>query len=221
MLGIQIFTVSLAGYLIGSISFAVLICKRLGVNIFDVGSGNAGATNVKRVLGAKWGNTVFALDVLKGIFAAGWPMVWMLWLSCGTADGADAMDPDFAKSVGLRLAIIGLVAAIFGHSYSIFLKFRGGKGVATTMGGLSAVMPSVLFIGLFVWVITYYKSRVVAIASILFALSLPISAYFFYSNQSSSDPRFVLAILLSILIILRHRSNILRLLSGQENSFKK
>ena len=65
MLGIQIFIVSLAGYLIGSVSFAVLICKRLGVNIFDVGSGNAGATNVKRVLGAKWGNTVFALDVLK------------------------------------------------------------------------------------------------------------------------------------------------------------
>ncbi|HBO57028.1 MAG TPA: acyl-phosphate glycerol 3-phosphate acyltransferase [Opitutae bacterium] len=221
MLGIQIFIVSLAGYLIGSVSFAVLICKRLGVNIFDVGSGNAGATNVKRVLGAKWGNTVFALDVLKGILAAGWPMVWMLWLSCGTADGADAMDPDFAKSVGLRLAIIGLVAAIFGHSYSIFLKFRGGKGVATTMGGLAAVMPPVLFIGLFVWIITYYKSRVVAIASILFALSLPISAYFFYSNQSSSDPRFVLAILLSILVILRHRSNITRLLSGQENSFKK
>ena len=221
MLSIQIFIVSLAGYLIGSISFAVLICKRLGVNIFDVGSGNAGATNVKRVLGAKWGNTVFALDVLKGILAAGWPMVWMLWLSCGAADGADAMDPDFAKSVGLRLAIIGLVAAIFGHSYSIFLKFRGGKGVATTMGGLAAVMPPVLFIGLFVWIITYYKSRVVAIASILFALSLPISAYFFYGNQSSSDPRFVLAILLSILIILRHRSNIARLLSGQENSFKK
>ena len=221
MLGIQIFIVSLVGYFIGSISFAVLICKRLGVNIFDVGSGNAGATNVKRVLGAKWGNTVFALDVLKGILAAGWPMVWMLWLSCGTAVGADAMDPDFAKSVGLRLAIIGLVAAIFGHSYSIFLKFRGGKGVATTMGGLVAVMPPVLFIGLFVWIITYYKSRVVAIASILFALSLPISAFFFYGNHSSSDPRFVLAILLSILIILRHRSNIARLLSGQENSFKK
>ena len=221
MLGIQIFIVSLVGYLIGSISFAVLICKRSGVNIFDVGSGNAGATNVKRALGAKWGNTVFALDVLKGILAAGWPMVCVLWLSCGTAVGADAMDPDFAKSVGLRLGIIGLVAAIFGHSYSIFLKFRGGKGVATTMGGLAAVMPPVLFIGLFAWVITYYSSRVVAIASILFALSLPISAYIFYGNQSSSDPRFVLALLLCILIILRHRSNIARLLSGQENSFRK
>ena len=221
MLGIQIFLVFLVGYLIGSVNFSVLICKRLGVNIFDVGSGNAGATNVKRVLGAKWGNTVFALDVLKGTLAAGWPILWLLWLSCGTADGMDAMNPDFAKSAGLRLGIIGLVAAIFGHSYSIFLKFRGGKGVATTMGGLAAVMPSVLFIGLFVWIISYYTSRVVAIASIFFALSLPISAYFFYGSQSSSDPRFVLALLLAVLIILRHRSNIARLLSGQENSFRK
>ena len=118
MLGIQIFLVSLVGYLIGSVNFSVLICKRLGVNIFDVGSGNAGATNVKRVLGAKWGNTVFALDVLKGTLAAGWPILWMLWLSCDTADGMDAMNPDFAKIAGLRLGIIGLVAAIFGHSYS-------------------------------------------------------------------------------------------------------
>jgi glycerol-3-phosphate acyltransferase PlsY len=113
------------------------------------------------------------------------------------------------------------VAAILGHSYSVFLKFRGGKGVATTMGGLLAVMPQVLLLGLLAWLISYYASKIVALASILFALSLPVSAYFFYDNSGGFDPRLILATLLALLIILRHRANIVRLLRGEENSFKK
>ena len=205
MSGIELFVVTLTGYLIGSISFAVLIAKSQGVDIFQVGSGNPGATNVKRTLGSKWGNTVFALDALKGFVAAGWPMLWL----CGSGDA------------GLRLGIVGLVAAILGHSYSVFLKFRGGKGVATTMGGLLAVMPQVLLLGLLAWLIIYYASKIVALASILFALSLPVSAYFFYDNSGGFDPRLILATLLALLIILRHRANIVRLLRGEENSFKK
>lgn len=191
--------VVLAGYLIGSISFAVIVARRQGVDIFTAGSGNPGATNVKRVLGAKWGNIVFALDALKGLLAAGWPVL--------LAGGSDA-----------KLAILGLLGALTGHSYSLFLKFRGGKGVATTMGGLLSIMPASLLIGLFVWLVVFYTSRVVAIASILFALSLPLSAAWLYQI---SGPRFLLGCILCLLIVIRHRSNISRLLQGKENSFRK
>lgn len=192
-------SVVLVGYLIGSVSFSVLIALRLGVNIFSVGSGNPGATNVKRALGAKWGNLVFSLDALKGLVAAGWPLL-------------------FFSGGEIKLAILGLLAALAGHSYSIFLKFRGGKGVATTMGGLLAIMPVALLIGLLVWLALYYASRVVALASILFALSLPISAAWLYTF---SDSRFILGCALCLLIIFRHKSNISRLLQGKENSFKQ
>ena len=191
--------VSTIGYLLGSISFAVIISKRQGVDIFKQGSGNPGATNVKRVLGSKWGNLVFVLDALKGLVAAGWPLVV------------------FPEN-GLRLAVIALIAAIIGHSFSVFLKFRGGKGVATTMGGLLAIMPITLLIGLLVWVVAFYSTKFVALASILFAFSLPISAVNLYG---SSDPRFTLSMMLCVLIFFRHRSNLRRMLKGKENSFKK
>jgi glycerol-3-phosphate acyltransferase PlsY len=185
------------GYLLGSVSFAVMVARSRGVDIFKEGSGNPGATNVKRVLGSKWGNLVFSLDALKGFVAAVWP-VWVL----GSAE----------------LGIVGLIAAILGHSFSVFLKFRGGKGVATTMGGLLALMPLVLLVGLLAWVACFYTTKVVALASILFAVSLPLAAWGFHGV---ADPRFALALLLSVLIVVRHRSNIARLRQGKENSFKK
>ena len=200
MNSINIVIVSIAGYLLGAISFAVIVAKSQGVDIFKQGSGNPGATNVKRALGAKWGNLVFALDALKGVLAAGWPRLV------------------FEGDLGLKLGIIGLIAAIVGHSFSVFLKFRGGKGVATTMGGLLAIMPAVLLIGVLVWAVIFYSTKVVALASILFAVSLPVSAYYL---SGSSDPRFALGLVLGVLIVLRHRSNIARMFQGKENSFKK
>jgi glycerol-3-phosphate acyltransferase PlsY len=193
---VSILFVVLVGYFLGAISFAVIVARSQGVDIFKEGSGNPGATNVKRVLGRKWGNITFALDALKGFVAAGWPLL---------AYGGDN-----------RLAVIGLIAAILGHSFSVFLKFRGGKGVATTIGGLLALMWGVLLIGLVVWLVVFYTSKVVALASILFAVSLPISAYFIYGPQ---DPRFYLGLILAVLIVVRHRSNIARMFSGNENKF--
>ena len=196
MSALSIFLVVVVGYLIGSISFAVIIARSQGVDIFTVGSGNPGATNVKRTLGKKWGNLTFALDALKGFVAAGWPLI---------AFGGDN-----------RLAVIGLIAAILGHSFSIFLKFRGGKGVATTIGGLLALMWMVLAIGLAVWLIVFYTTKIVALASILFAISLPVAAYFVHGSE---DPRFYLCVILAVLIVVRHRSNITRMFSGKENKF--
>lgn len=192
---VSILLITIIGYLLGAISFAVIIARSKGVDIFKEGSGNPGATNVKRILGKKWGNAVFALDALKGFTAAGLPLM---------VYGDD------------RLAVIGLIAAISGHSFSVFLKFRGGKGVATTIGGLLALMCPALLIGLVVWLIIFYTKKVVALASIFFAVSLPMSAYFIYGTE---DPRFYLGVVLALFIVVRHRSNIIRMFSGKENKF--
>ena len=192
---VSILLITIIGYLLGAISFAVIIARSKGVDIFKEGSGNPGATNVKRILGRKWGNAVFALDALKGFTAAGLPLL--------------VYHDD-------RLAVIGLIAAILGHSFSVFLKFRGGKGVATTIGGLLALMCPALLIGLVVWLIIFYTKKVVALASIFFAVSLPMSAYFIYGTE---DPRFYLGVVLALFIVVRHRSNIIRMFSGKENKF--
>ena len=192
---VSILLITIIGYFLGAISFAVIMARSKGVDIFKEGSGNPGATNVKRILGKKWGYTVFALDALKGFTAAGLPLM---------VYGDD------------RLALIGLVAAILGHSFSVFLKFRGGKGVATTIGGLLALMCPVVLIGLVVWLIIFYTRKIVALASIFFAVSLPISAYFIYDTE---EPRFYLSAALALFIVIRHRSNIIRMFSGNENKF--
>ena len=192
---VSILLITIIGYLLGAISFAVIIARSKGVDIFKEGSGNPGATNIKRILGKRWGNVVFALDALKGFTSAGLPLM--------------VYDDD-------RLAVIGLIAAILGHSFSVFLKFRGGKGVATTIGGLLALMCPALMIGLVVWLIIFYTKKVVGLASIFFAVSLPLSAYFIYGTE---DPRFYLGVVLALFIVGRHRSNIIRMFSGKENKF--
>ena len=146
----------LIGYFLGSINFAVLVAKSKGIDLFSLGSGNPGATNVKRTMGAFWGNTVFFLDFSKGYLAVFLAQYFL---------GMDGLNVDL-------IGIFGLLGGILGHSFSVFLRFRGGKGVATTMGGLLALMPWVLAIGLIVWVIVFFMTRVVALGSIVFAISL-------------------------------------------------
>ena len=188
-----------AGYLLGSLSFATLIARRHGVDIFKEGSRNPGATNVKRVLGKAAGNTVFVLDFLKGTAAALIPLL--------------AASPEYREILG----ILALLAAILGHSFSIFMRFRGGKGVAVTMGGMMALSPVVVLIGIAVWLITFFSLRYVSLASILFGLSLPISSYFL----GASHWVFGFCLLIAALIVVRHKSNIFRLKKGTENRFLK
>ena len=190
------------GYFLGSINFAVLVSKCKGIDLFTLGSGNAGATNVNRTMGSFWANTVFLLDFSKGYLAV------FLTQSILVLDG---LNYDL-------LGILGLLGAILGHSFSIFLKFRGGKGVATTMGGLLSLMPWVLVLGLVAWLIVFFSTRVVALASIVFAISLPISFYFLHDLP---DVRWIFCIVLAILIVVRHYSNIQRILLGKEHDFSK
>ena len=185
------------GYLVGSISFAVLICRAKGVNIFDVGSGNPGATNVLRSVGKSLGYTCFLLDAMKGIISVFVGKYLAMQL------GADP----------LAVGIVGLFGSIIGHSFSCFLGFKGGKGVATTVGGMFALLPEVMLIGVAIWLIVFFLFKYVSLASIVLGISLPVSALLLNEQPLSLG----LCAILALLIIIRHKSNIQRLLAGTEN----
>lgn len=205
---------AVASYLIGSISNAVIVAKAHGVDIFKVGSGNPGATNVKRSIGKTPGNLVFLLDLLKGFLVAIWPFFPFLY---------DLTATDLAPVV---LSLTGLAGALVGHSFSVYIRFKGGKGVATAMGGLLAIMAPVVVLGILVWVIVFYTFRYVSLASILFATSLPIFSLVFWKMQWAV-PRYFgqielwISVAIFLLIVIRHKSNISRLIKGTEHKFEK
>lgn len=205
MSALQILSTVLIGYLLGSIPFAVIIAKRHGIDILKEGSGNPGATNVKRVVGKAAGNLCFILDALKGVVSAAWPLVAF-------------HNTDWAVELG----VIGLVAALVGHSFSAWIRFKGGKGVATSIGGMLALCPIVILIGLIIWLIVFYTKRYVSLASLCMAASLPISAWFLGAwPYGEARIIFWITLLLSALLFIRHRSNIVRLWNGTESKFEK
>lgn len=184
-----------AGYLLGALPFGYLVAKAKGVDIFSVGSRNPGATNVRRVLGHGPGNLVLFLDAAKGALAAGWPLFYA---------GAFA---------GEGAAIIGLVAAIVGHSFSCFTGFRGGKSVATAAGGFAVVFPLGAAIAFGVFGVTLAVSRYVSLSSMLAAVTLVISAV----ALGRSMVVVIVTAAIASFVILRHRANISRLLAGTES----
>ncbi len=196
------------GYLLGALPFGWIVARAHGVDIFKAGSGNPGATNVKRVLGPRAGNTVFALDAAKGALAVGW---MPLLSACGVAICSD----DSSSQLGSQL--IGLVAAVLGHSFSVFTKFKGGKGVATAAGGLVVLMPVACLCGLGVWLISFYSTRYVSLASILAAVAVPAAS----GLLRNPWPVTAVAGAVGLFIVIRHRSNISRLLAGTEPKFVK
>jgi glycerol-3-phosphate acyltransferase PlsY len=207
MFSLETVSVVIVGYLLGSIPFGVIVAKRMGVDIFSVGSGNPGATNVLRSIGKPAGYTVFILDFVKGLLAA-------VWFKLGLV--AFSGDPN--------LALWGLPAAVLGHTYPLFTKFKGGKGVATAMGGLLGVMPGCLLIGLVSWLVIFVTTRYVAVASIGFGLSLPVCSmvsYWSFEDKSGQLSKIILSLLIMAWIVWRHRSNLKRLKDGTENRFER
>jgi glycerol-3-phosphate acyltransferase PlsY len=191
---------ALVGYLLGSLPFGYLVARAHGVDIFKAGSGNPGATNVKRVLGAKAGNTVFALDAVKGAVAAGWPLL-----------------PFFAVPDAQMAGLVGVIAAVLGHSFSMFTKFKGGKGVATAAGGLVVLIPIACLISAVVWFVTFFVSRYVSLASILAAVAVT-TATWLRGNPTSIN---IVVTALALFVVIRHRENIKRLLNGTESRFSR
>ncbi len=203
---------ALLGYLLGSVNFAVLVAKKHGIDILKEGSGNPGATNVKRVLGKGPGNLVFALDVLKGFVGAGLPYLFLRMEATPTA-----------AEIHFIICVAGLVGTLLGHCFSCFLKFKGGKGVASTIGGLLVLLPVPILIGATLWGIVFLLSRTVSLASLVLGLSLPVSCWVLplFTRLTFSPAEFWFAAAVAAFNVWTHRSNIGRLLSGTENRFVK
>lgn len=194
----------LSGYLLGSIPFGLLVGRLNGIDIRQHGSGNIGATNVLRTLGKKWGYTTFALDVLKGVLAV--VLVHFLPL------------PEAAGFTPVILKIAAGLACIVGHNFPVWLKFKGGKGVATTGGVLVALLPLAALVAVAAWVVTFYTTRYVSVASIVAAIAIPVAVW---SIERQIDPLFIFSLVVAALGIWRHRANIQRLLAGTESRFER
>ena len=192
------------GYLLGALPFGYLIAKAKGVNIFEVGSKNPGATNVRRVLGNGPGNIVLFLDAAKGALAVGlFPLIHLV---------GPQYCPTDANGL-LVLKIVGLVTSVLGHSFSCFTGFKGGKSVAPGAGGFLVLFPLGMAIGLVVFLVTLATTRYVSLASMLGGASLPFAAFSF----KQPSPVISIAAVVAAFVIYRHRANLARIRAGTES----
>jgi acyl phosphate:glycerol-3-phosphate acyltransferase len=202
----SLLTAIVGGFLCGSIPFGYWAGKLKGLDIRQHGSGNIGATNVIRVCGKGIGIPVFILDMLKG-----WLPTWYagVHLAAGTSSGT-------------TLAVLAGFAAILGHTFTPWLGFKGGKGVATATGVLIGIAPVAMLAGLAVWLVVFFTTHYVSLASMLAAVAVPVTMAVIMSRAGQWD--FVLigfGLLVAALVILRHRANIGRLLAGTESKMGK
>jgi len=209
------FTITvIAAYLLGSIPFGLVIARAHGKDLRSIGSGNIGATNVARALGKKWAYLCFVLDMLKGLL----PML-LTKLEIGNSRFG------IPTAIGLWLWIAVGCAAILGHIFPVYLRFRGGKGVATSLGvalGLWPYFTICAAAALAVWVPMVLIWRYVSLASI--AASIAFAAVLILAislipqwNFADLWPLLIAAIAIPLMVIIRHRENIKRLLAGTEN----
>lgn len=193
----------------GSLPFGYWMGRRYGIDIRKHGSGNIGATNVLRVLGKKAGIPVFVLDMLKGLL----PVVLAGWWLRRNGVGADVE--------GL-ISVLCAAAAVLGHSFTFWLGFKGGKGVATSAGALLGLAPEALLVALVVWLLVFFTTKYVALASVLSALALPLAmAVIMTLRERWNLVLLGLGVVLGVLVVVRHRSNLQRLVQGEENRFAK
>ncbi|MHC4949378.1 MAG: glycerol-3-phosphate 1-O-acyltransferase PlsY [Planctomycetota bacterium] len=199
-------------YLLGAVPFGFLIGKAQGKDLRLIGSGNIGATNAGRMLGKKWGGVCFLLDVLKGLI----PMLLVPFLV-----------NDHSSSPGMLLLwlLVGC-AAVLGHIFPIYLGFKGGKGAATSLGIVLGLWPYYTFCGIAafaIWGITLLLWRYVSLSSIIAAVSFPVLLLLSILLIDNEDwsllrlwPLVITAVLMALLIVVRHRDNIKRLIEGSE-----
>lgn len=201
----------IAAYLLGSVPFGIIIARAHGKNLRSIGSGNIGATNVSRALGSKWAYLCFLLDVLKGLL----PMS-----VTGTLIDVPSPTPTL---LSLWLAVG--CAAILGHIFPIYLKFKGGKGVATSLGVALGLWPYYTIcatLAFIIWTVVVLLWRYISLASITASITFPIALILAIVLTPGWDfanlwPLLAAAIAIPIMVIVRHRENIKRLIAGTES----
>ena len=226
----QLWLCPLIAFLLGSIPFGLIIAKAKGINIREHGSGNIGATNVLRVVGKKYGITCLVLDALKGFV----PTVIAISLirfpgiqNPMTLSGLLPHASEFPMLTAQMFQVLTGLCAILGHNYSPWVGFKGGKGIATSAGVLIALMPAAVVILIAIWGLVFLFSRYVSLASILAAGALPLVTLWGswlhgkIQNGTWNKPLFAFSIIIAVLAIWKHRSNIQRLLAGTEHRFTR
>jgi acyl phosphate:glycerol-3-phosphate acyltransferase len=200
---------SLIGYFFGSFPAGYFAGRLAGVDVRREGSGNIGATNVLRVLGKKWGYPVFAIDAFKGFAAVRVSLMLVnYWPS--------------AKPYAEYIAILTAMTCVAGHTFPVWLGFKGGKGVATSAGALTGLVPLAVPFVLVVWIIVFEISRYVSLASIVAAISLPIVVGLFARWKFVDTWALIyFSFAIMLLVLWRHRSNFSRLLNGTEQRFRR
>lgn len=195
---------SLIAYLLGAIPFAVLVSKGFhGIDVRQHGSGNAGATNVFRVLGVKSGTVVLVLDILKGVTAAN--LINLVWTEQSIV---------LAEEHPVELKIYFGVLAVVGHLYPVFTKFKGGKGIAALLGLVIAINPLLALGCVSCFILVLLLGKIVSIASIISTMMFGIFSYLIYGYD---EPILLFFGIFAVLLVLfTHRSNLVRLWHGEE-----
>ncbi|MEP6698674.1 MAG: glycerol-3-phosphate 1-O-acyltransferase PlsY [Verrucomicrobiota bacterium] len=200
---------AVVGYFLGAFPAGYFAGRIAGVDVRSEGSGNIGATNVLRVLGKRWGYTVFFIDTLKGFLAV--QLTFLL-----------ANHSAVARGHAENFAVLAAVMCILGHTFPVWLRFKGGKGVATSAGAIAGLMPLAAAAVLVTWIVTYEIFRYVSLASIMAAAALPITVALLLRWEIIHGPvLFYFALAMTILVIWKHRSNFSRLLNGTEQRFAR
>ena len=200
--------IAIVAYLIGSINFSVILSKKMaGFDVREKGSGNAGTTNMLRSVGKKAAAITLVCDILKGVVAI---LIAMI------------MNKIFKDSNGALLVQIAGVAVILGHTFPIFFKFKGGKGVATSLGVLIMSNWQIGLICLVFALILIILTQMVSVGSIAAAILYPVLTLFIPQNYIIPGNYIIYSVILAVIIVFNHRENVKRLLSGTENriSFK-
>jgi glycerol-3-phosphate acyltransferase PlsY len=195
--------IAVSAYLLGSIPTGYLVARAKGIDIRAVGSGNIGATNVFRMVGKTAGVFALIVDGLKGYAACTWLCDWVLTLL-----GGPTADTELYR-------ILAGITAVLGHNFTCWLKFKGGKGIATSAGVFFALAPLAVSIALGTWIIVFALGRYVSVASLAAAVALPAAVWL---TPNSLTLRIVTTAL-GLLAIFKHRGNIQRLLNGTEQRF--
>lgn len=197
------------GYLLGSFPAGYFAGRLAGVDIRAVGSGNIGATNVLRVLGKRWGYPVFLIDAFKGFAAVRLAFLFVTYR------------PE-AQPYAEYFAILAAIMAVAGHSFPVWLGFKGGKGVATSAGAVIGLMPLAVPLVFLVWVLVFETTRYVSLASIMAAIALPIIVSLLARWKFVDTWALIyFSIAIMLLVLWRHRSNCSRLLNGTEQRFTR
>jgi glycerol-3-phosphate acyltransferase PlsY len=200
-------SIAVLTYLIGSIPWGYVFARSKGIDIRQHGSGNIGAANVLRAMGKKWGYLVFLCDFLKGFVS----------VKLGSLIAAY-----FMVDISLG-SVLAATACVIGHDYPIWLRFKGGKGIATLAGVTLALFPPLVFVSFgVVWVAVFLIGRFTSLASISSVVALPIAVSLIIAKTEADFPLLVaFSVLMAALAIWLHRANIVRLLNGTENRFEK